>query len=529
MEFLRSAKILSVLTLTSRVLGLCRDMITTCVLGPLLCDALILAWTLPNVFRNLFGEGALSSAFIPVFSRVLQHAGVNPAFLLARRVITTMGLLLLVLVGVILLLTVVLPEAWLLPFFRGDRVQMEQTLRLAWILLPYLVIVCVIAQCQGVLNALKEFFLPALSPIILNAAWILAAALAGFVLFKEPQSGRSRVYFIAAGIMMGAFFQILLFLLALRRHRFPLRPSLDTGDPDFRRVMATMLPMILGVSAVQLNVLVDRAVASSLIPGEGGVTHLFIGNRLMQFPFALIGIALTTAVFPLISRLEARGDREGMKENLAGALRINFFLSLPAAAGLALLSHPVIILFFQRGAFSMQSADATAAALLGYVVGIPFLAAVMLLARAFYALGEWRRPVIVSVCLVAVNIALDLVLVGPFAEPGVSAATSIVAVLQATMLFLLLRRKIGPLGGRDVLIGVLRSLASTLILVLAVGGALWWLGPARETDALIVKAVRVFLPLLVGLALYLLLARKINPFEWKAVVEELFRKKGRNT
>jgi putative peptidoglycan lipid II flippase len=444
------------------------------------------------------------------------------AFLLARRVITTLGLFLMALVALFILVTLILPDQWLLPFFDGDTARMDQTLRLTWILLPYLLVVCTIAQCQGVLNSLKEFFLPALSPIVLNASWILAAVLAGFVLFQE---GRSRVFFIAAGIMMGGLFQLLLFAYALRRKQFSLRPSLDRKDPDFQRVMRTMLPMIVGVSAVQLNVLVDRTVAFTLIPGDGGVTHLFIGNRLMQFPFALIGVALTTAVFPLLAQLSAAGDRTGMKKNLAGALRINFFLSLPAAAGLALLAHPIITLFFQRGEFTPDRTGATAMALLGYVLGIPFLTSVMLLTRAFYAMGEWRRPVGVSVCLVGVNIVLDLVLVGPFAEAGVASATSLVAVLQAATLFYLLRRRMGPLGGRDIFKGVLRTLGSTALLGVAVGLALACFGPARGEDSLLIKSFRVFLPLIVGLVLYLILARKVNPFEWSQMRAVLFRKR----
>lgn len=524
MEFLRSAKLLSLLTLTSRILGLCRDMITTAVLSALHSDALYLAWTIPNLFRNLFGEGALSSAFIPAFSRVLEMEGRARAFRLARRVITCMALFLLALVAMLIGLSLVLPESWLLPFFQGNKEKLDGTMSLMRILLPYLAVVCVIAQFQGVLNSLKHFFIPALSPVLLNVAWILAAVAAGWLVFEEDTA---RTHLIAAGIMAGGLVQIAVFVVGLRRHQFPLRPAFGFRNPDFLKVLGTSLPMVIGTSAVQLNILVDRGVASTFLP-DGGVTHLFVGNRLMQFPFALIGIALTTAVFPLLSSLSARGDREGMKKNLSGALRINFFLSVPAALGLCLLAHPIISLFFGREQFTPDRVEDTARALLGYVMGIPFLCSVMLLTRTFYALGEWRRPVTVSCILVSVNIVLDLLLVEPFAEAGISAATSISAILQSAILVCLLRRMMGPLGGKSIFKGLAGTVLSTAFLLFAVAGLLWIMGPEKTDDTLWTKTARVFIPLFGGLAVYLAVARKICPFEWSGIVEALKRRRTRS-
>ena len=220
MEFLRPAKLLSLLTLFSRILGLCRDIITTAILGPLHSDALYLAWTVPNLFRNLFGEGALASAFIPAFSRVLGQQGRVKAFHMARGVITCIGLFLLTVVVLIIGLSWVLPRPWLLPFFKYNGEKLDQTLSLMRILLPYLVVVCVIAQFQGVLNSLKHFFIPALSPILLNAAWILAAVFAGWAIGAE---NAERALLVAAGIMAGGGLQIALFVLGLRSQRFPLK------------------------------------------------------------------------------------------------------------------------------------------------------------------------------------------------------------------------------------------------------------------------------------------------------------------
>ena len=308
MEFLRSAKLLSVMTLLSRVLGLCRDMITTACLAGSASDALYFAWTIPNLFRKLFGEGALSSAFIPVFSRVLGRKGEGEAFRLARAVITAVALGLGVVVLILVGATFALPEEWILPFFDGDGAKMERTVSLIRILLPYLVIVCALAQCQGVLNSLREFFLPALSPIVLNVAWILAALASGY----GAVAVGGRETFIALGIMAGGGVQILLFAFALRRRGFPLRPSFAFGRGDVREVMTVTFPMVLGTSAVQLNILVDRMVVYARVPGDGGVTHLFLGNRLMHIVREKAGIMkrgvdLVTAATqaPVIDTLEA--------------------------------------------------------------------------------------------------------------------------------------------------------------------------------------------------------------------------------
>lgn len=525
MEFLRSAKILSVMTLMSRIFGLIRDMITTAVLSAGLCDALILAWTLPNVFRNLFGEGALSSAFIPVFSRVLKKEGVEKAFLLAQRIISFLSLILFSILAIMIGISFLIPRDALMSVFDGTEEELDTLLSLMRILLPYLAIACLIAQCQGILNSLKKFFIPALSPILLNVTWIVTAIAAGRLVFEVESN---RAIFLACGIMLGGLLQMALFVLALAGQRFRFKPSLTMSDPDFKQVIATMLPMILGVSAVQLNVLIDRYVAFQFIVDDGAVSNLFVGNRLMQFPFALIGVALSTAIFPLLSRLAADDNFDAMKENLRAALRISFFLSIPAAVGLWLLAHPTLVLFFQRGEFTPDRVAGTTNALIGYVVGIPFLICSMLLTRVFYAMGAWRRPVQISCALVAVNITLDLVLVRPFAEAGVSAATSIVAVIQSLLLGIFLRRMIGRLGGSKVLKGMARTFVLTLILGVTVWGCLKLFGTAQDDDPFGLKAARLFVPLFAGLAVYLIPARRFCRFEWEKLMEALARRKKRS-
>jgi putative peptidoglycan lipid II flippase len=522
MEFLKSAKVVSILTFTSRVFGLVRDIATTAVLATRQCDALFLAWTIPNLFRKLFGEGALSSAFIPAFVRVQGRGDHGRTRAFASSVITALFLVLVTLTALFFVLSFTLPEAWLRALFQEDAAKMDETMELMRILIAYMIASCIIAQFQGILNSMKEFTIPALAPILLNIIWI--ASVGAAVLFAGGDSGL-RVYVIAWGILFAGAMQVVLFLPSLGKRGLIPYPRVDWKDPDFRKVMALTAPMVLALSANQLNILVDRLVVQGYVPGDGGVTHLYVGNRLMQFPLALIGIALMTAVFPLLARLSSEGDREGMKQNLADATRINLFLSIPALVGLVVLADPIVALFFERGNFTAANTHATCRALVGYTVGLPFLSSVLLLTRAFYAMGRWKAPLYTGAALVALNVVLDFVLVVPLAEAGVAYATSITCALQALILFFLLRRVVGHMGGRILVKGALCSGLLSLLLGGAVYGTLVWLDSLGVADGILWRAARVGLPIAAGLVVYFVPARILCPFEFRSLVEA-FRSRG---
>ncbi len=525
MEFLKSARIVSVLTLTSRVFGLVRDMITTMVLSVQYSDALFLAWTIPNLFRKLFGEGALSSAFIPIFVQVEGRSSGEQLRAFVSNVISALFVILFSLMAFLFVLSFALPDRWILPLFQGDAAKMGETLVLVRILIPYLVVSCIIAQFQGILNSRREFAVPAMAPVLLNIFWIVAVGAAA--LLVSPESGK-RVYVISWGIILAGGVQLLLFVPSLRRHNLLPRPRLDVKDKDFRRVMAMTAPMVLALSANQLNVLVDRFVVRAYVAGDGGVTHLYLGLRMMQFPFALIGIALVTAVFPLLARLSSEGNREGMKENLAFAIRINLFLSIPAMVGLLVLAEPIISLFFERGNFVAANTEATCNALVGYTLGLPFLSTVVLLTRAFYSMERWRAPLYTGAALVVLNVALDFVLVGPLAEAGVALATSITVGVQVVILFFVLRHGIGPLGGRVLLDGALRALLLSLVLGAAVFGVDRYLDSVDMGGGLLWRFARVALPILAGMIVYFVPARILCSVEFKSVVDALRRREGRD-
>jgi putative peptidoglycan lipid II flippase len=522
MEFLKSARVVSALTLLSRIFGLVRDQVTTIVLGTRHSDVLFLAWTIPNLFRKLFGEGALSSAFIPSFVKVQGRGRQEELQHFVSNVISALFLVLVVLMGLFLLLLALLPDSWLLSLFQGDAEKMSDTLALARILIPYMVVSCVIAQFQGVLNSFRVFTIPALAPVVLNLVWIGAVVAAVFTVSAE--SGL-RIYVIAYGILFAGLLQFLLFLPSLKKRDLLPKFRWDWKNRDFRNVMAMTAPMVLALSANQLNILVDRLVVQSFVPGDGGVTHLYLGNRLMQFPFALIGIALMTAVFPLLAKLSSEGNREGMKTILSDALRINLFLSIPALAGLVVLADPIISLLFEYKNFASASTTETCRTLVGYTVGMPFLSTVVLLTRAFYAMGRWKAPLYTGAGLVALNIVLDFVLVVPLGEAGVALATSITIAIQAIVLFLLLRSDVGRLGGRVLVVGTLKACALSSVMAAGVYFSEQGLDALAPGESVILRLMRVVLPIFIGLALFFFPARRLCAFEWRSLVEAFRDKK----
>ena len=524
--FLRSAGVVSVLTLASRVLGMLRDMATAHLLGGgLVNDALTWAWTVPNAFRRLFGEGALGSAFVPVFTRVHEREGLERAGQVARAVISALAVGLVLLVVVLVGASLLLPESWEASLFGPDKVEKARlTLAYTRLLLPYLAAICVIAQFMAVLNSLGEFAVPAFGPVLLNTVWLLGLVVAA-VWVSGPGDPRERQgYVIVATILVAAVLQILWHLPALRRRGVPMALVRPRATPEVREVTRLMGPMIVGMGAAQLNVLADRTIAMAHLE-DGGTTHLYYGLRLMQFPLGLVSAALVTTVFPTLARLMAQGDRRGTADTARLALRTNLLVAVPAAVGLAVLAEPIVRLLFEGGAFEADNTRATAAALMGYSVGIPFAGSVMLLNRTSYAAGDVRLPVRVGLTMVVVNIGLDLALVGPLQELGLALATTITALLTAVGLAWGVRRRLHLEPGESLVGGVggpllLGALMAVPLLGLDLGLAL--LTEAGRGTALL----RVGAGVALGLGVFRLLAPRLAPGAW-AELSAVLRRRGR--
>lgn len=517
---LKSARTVSVLTLASRILGLLRDALTAQLLGAgWVNDALSFAWTIPNAFRRLFGEGALGSAFVPVFTRTLEQHGVERARRVGNVVVSTVGLLLAVLAGLLVVaLSLVSPSGFAALFDLADARHAELVIWLLQALLPYLAVICVIAQFMGMLNATGRFAVPAFGPILLNVVWIVAVLLAGaFVDSQEVQ-----VRWIAYGILVAAGLQFVWHLPFLARAGVGFRPTRPAVTPELREVGALFVPMVLGMGAGQVNVIVDRTIALRAL-AEGGTTHVYYGMRVMQFPLGLVAVALGTAVYPTLLRLVTRREERAVASTASQAFRTNLVVCLPAAAGILVLATPIVALLFGRGEFDAAAVARTSSALVGYGLGIPFAGLVILLNRVFYATGDARTPMRIGVALVFVNAALDVALVGPLGELGLGLATSATSALTAWLLLSRFRVRLPRDAGAALFAGAGAIVAITLAMTALVAAVDAALVAALDPAAGATPAVRVAVGAAVGIASYALLASRFCPREWRELTGLLSR------
>ncbi|MHC5018533.1 MAG: murein biosynthesis integral membrane protein MurJ [Planctomycetota bacterium] len=420
------------LTAASRLLGLVRDVLQAALLGSgAVADAFVIAWTLPNLARRLFGEGALTAAFLPVFTAVRERDGEPAALRLATRVLTRLllGLGAAAGLGATVALVAALAGHGKLALFAG----------LSAVLLPYMPIVCATALCGATGNALNKFALPALPPILLNLAWI--GGLAGACWLAQPEA---RAFAAAGGIVAGAAAGLWVTSRWLARRGMSLRPDRTPGDAAVGEVGRLLWPTLFGLAVVQLNIIADRLIAELCVPGDGGVAALYYGQRLMELPMGLIAVSIATVAFPELARLGARGERVAFAAALRRALRLVLYLAVPAAAGLAVTRGPVVELLFQRGAFDAAAATRTAGVTLYYAAAVIPATLLPVLSRAHHAWSDTRTPVRIGVLCVGLNLALNLTLVWPLGESGLAAATAICAAVQAWLLARALRGRIDP-------------------------------------------------------------------------------------
>jgi len=511
------------LTMLSRVLGLVRDKATAWLLGAsAVNDALTWAWTIPNAFRRLFGEGALSSAFVPTYSRVLETEGRERARQVSNEVISTVAVFLTLLSVALALLVALVPVAPLAEWTGKDPAKIELTLRYTQLLLPYLAFICVIAQFMGVMNTMGEFAVPAFASVILNLLWVAGVIAAAWLVGSSAGTPEElealhaqQGYVIVGAILLSGVVQALWHLPRMRSLGVGFRLVRPRRTPELAAVIALTLPMLIGMGAQQINVLADRTVAYAAL-GDGGTTHLYYGLRIMQFPQGLVTAALVSAVFPTLARLKARGDGASVAATASLAMRVNLLLTLPAAAGLVLLARPIVGLLVEGGNFTSASGDATAHALVGYSLGIPGTGLVMLLSRSCYAIGEVRAPVVAGLWCVGINVALALALVGPLSEFGLALATTIASFVNAGLLLAAFRARLALPRGRRLLTGV----APAFVLTLLMSAVVWAVDrglAGHLRPGLPDVSLRVAGSIAAGLAVYLGLAGRFCPDEWREI------------
>jgi putative peptidoglycan lipid II flippase len=466
MNLLRTFSTVSAMTLLSRITGLIRESLKATAFGAgLQMDAFEAAFRLPNILRRLFAEGAFSQAFVPILAEYQRQRGAAETRELVGRV---SALLAMVLVGISVL--GVLAAPWLVyalaAGFARTPGKVELTAEMIRIVFPYVLFVSLVSLAGGVLNVYRRFAIPAFTPVLLNVAIIAAA------LFLAPYCDPPIVA-LAWGVLAGGVAQLALQIYPLARIGMLPRPRLDWRDEGVRRVLVAMGPAVIGVSAAQISALINTQLAAAL--GDGRVSWITYADRLMEFPSALLGVAIGTVLLPSLAKSHAEANPDRYTALLDWGLRLGLLLALPAAVALWVLAIPMIATLYQYGRFTVDDVLQTRLALLGYCIGLPGFIAVKTLAPGFYARQMMSTPVKIAFVCVLVALGLALLLSIPLGHAGLTLSTSLGACLNAALLLWFLRRN-GTYRPREGWLAFASKLALALFALAAV--LLWLGGPA---------------------------------------------------
>ncbi len=508
--FVGPARLIAALTLLSRITGLLREMAYAYFFGagPGL-SAFRVAYQIPNLARRLFGEGALSAAFIPALSDALQQRGELEARRLAGAVLTLLFTILLVLlIGAEVGIGVA--QTWL--------TTPALTISLTAIMLPYMPLVCLTAFIGAALNVRHRFAAPAFAPLLINI-FMLAGVCGGG--WGMGLTGRPLLDVVCGVVLAGGLAQLLLVVVNLRRAGFQPILTLQWRRPDLQQMVGQMGPMVLGMSALQINTLCDSLIALFFVPDGRGPAVLGFAQFFYQFPLGVLGVALATAIFPLLSARASAGDVPGVARVCAQGIRMSLFIGVPSAVGMCMIAEPLIRLFFQRGEFRPEDTLRAARALVFYGLAMWAYFLQQILVRTFYAMKDTRTPVRVAVSMVLVNAALNLALVFPLGEAGVALSTAVCAALQVAWLAWRLHARLPSLRGGWIWTGVGRIALAAGALMGAVALPALLVGPTRW--AALSPSVQVAASLALGVLTYAAAARLLRLGE----LQELLRLRSR--
>ena len=506
-------------TLTSRILGLVREQVLAAMFGAGdTMDAFYVAFRIPNLVRDLFAEGAMSAAFVPTFTRHLTLHGTEDAWRLGNHVINA----LLVVTGVLVLLGTVFAGPLVTLYSNGFASvpgKLELTIHLARIMMPFLTLVAVAAAVMGMLNSLRHYFIPALSPATFNVVAILfALALTPLM----PALGQPPIASMAIAALVGGVTQVAIQWPSLRSEGFRYRPILDFRNPGLRQVLVLMGPGTVGLAATQLNLFVSTYLAAH--EGTGAVSWLSYAYRVMYLPLGLFGVSIATAVLPVAARHAAVDDRLAIRQTLTRGLALMLLVNVPAACGLMLLSHEIIRLLLERGHFTSADTTATAAALRFYALGLVGYSTTRILSPVFYALGRSRVPVVLSAVSVVVNLALSLVFVRFTGFAGLALATSTAAIVNAGLCLVVLRNHLGGIGARHLVPAIAKIGVATAAMVGAVVVVNRALAATALEGGTLMRAATLLVTIVAGSATLAATARLLGLDELRDVESMVTRK-----
>lgn len=501
MNLLRAASKVGGLTLISRALGFVRDVLIAVVMGAgMVADAFFVAFKLPNFFRRLFAEGAFSAGFIPLFAEHLENGGDGKAEAI-RFAEDSLANLLMTLILFVALAQAVMPVAMLglAPGFAAVPEKFDLAVTLTRLTFPYLLFISLVSLLGGVLNALGKFGAVAAAPILLNLTLI------GALLFFA-EAAETPGHALAIGVSVGGMVQFVWLLLALRHEGVAIRLPRPRLTVDIKRLLKLMAPVALGAGVAQINLVIDLILAS-LLP-EGSVSYLYFADRLTQLPIGVIGVAVGTVLLPLLSRQTASGDTEGALHSQSRAIEMVLFLTLPAVAAFAVIPDLLIGSLFEWGAFGSAQTTQTSFALMAYALGIPAFVLIKVVTPGFFARQDTVTPMVIAVIALVANVALNLLLMGPFRHAGLALASSISGWINVVALSVILwRRDHLHLDG-----ALVSRLLRLFLSAAAMGLCLWFAAPLtaaalpQDLGPGTIRILTTLLMVVLGAATYFTLA-----------------------
>jgi putative peptidoglycan lipid II flippase len=479
-RIVRAAGLVGLLTLLSRIAGLVRDAVVGYYFGTgMAADAFFVAFRLPNLLRRFVAEGAMSVAFIPVFTDYLTTRSREEAVEAASALASAMAAFL----AVVVLVGVVFAPTWtavFAPGFAEEPAKFALTVTLTRIVFPYIFLISLVALASGMLNSLRHFAAPALSPIFLNLS-IIAAAVMLCPRLAVPVHG------LAYGVIIGGVCQLAVQIPPLLRHGVRIVALWRPRHEAVRRTLGLMAPTVFGAAVYQINLMVGTVLASVL--PAGSVSYLWYATRVFEFPLGIFAVALGTAALPSFATQAARGARDELQHSLAFSIRLTNFIVLPATVGIMVLATPITAVLFQRGAFGYAESLSTARALSAFAIGLWSVSMVRVIVPAFYAVHDTRTPVVAATCGFVANAVFSVLLMGPVAATGdsrfadaiaalarsvwlfdlrhvgLALATSLSTAVNLVILAALLRRHLGRLGVAELLPSFVRSLLASIVMI----------------------------------------------------------------
>lgn len=490
-------------TVVSRVMGLARDMVVGAFIPAASLDAFLVAFKLPNMLRDMLGEGAANAAFVPIFAEGREKQSEAQYRDLVSALMSAMFLVFCVLTVLGVLLMPLFPAALdaLRPLTHADAKdvsRVSETVRLLQWTFPYLLLIGMAVFAMAPLFVAKRYGTASWSPALLNLS-LIACCVALRDVFGDP------AWALVCGVWLGGIAQLAAMFWSMRKHTGVWLPNFHFRHPGIPKAFWLLGPVVLGQATGEVNKLVDSFFAYSL--ADGTVTSLFYANRLVQLPLSVFGIAVAVAILPSISRAGAREEHAVIRETLMHGLRRSFFLIAPATVGLILLREPIVRLLFQRGAFSPELAQQTATALFYYGLGLLSFAWVKVSVQGFYAVQNTKTPVIVASASMFLNILLNCALVGPLGYRGLAIATSISFTVNFIFLYVLLSDRFGPLWDEEFLRALIRIVLATALMGAVAYGVKAMTEDYFGVEGLWAKGMAALVPVAVAAGVYLVLCR----------------------